>query len=145
MLWRKLPGARSSGRVQSVALRLVCDREREIEAFRPREYWSLVATLATESGQTFEARLVGADGKKIARLDIGNEAEAKAFKEALETALFTVASVEAKPVKRHPYPPFQTSTLQQEASRKLGFAPARTMQLAQRLYEGCLLYTSRCV
>jgi DNA topoisomerase-1 len=117
VLWRKLPGARSAGRVQSVALKLVCDREREIEAFRAREYWSLVATLATESGQTFEARLVGADGKKIARLDIGNEAEAKAFKEALEAALFTVASVEAKPVKRHPYPPFQTSTLQQEASR----------------------------
>lgn len=136
VLWRKLPGARSAGRVQSVALRLVCDREREIEAFRAREYWSLVATLATESGQTFEARLVGADGKKIARLDIGNEAEAKAFKEALESALFTVAEVEAKPVKRHPQPPFQTSTLQQEASRKLGLAPARTMQLAQRLYEG---------
>ncbi|MCA0419905.1 MAG: DNA topoisomerase I, partial [Proteobacteria bacterium] len=136
VLWRKLPGARSAGRVQSVALRLVCDREREIEAFRAREYWSLVATLATESGQTFEARLVGADGKKIARLDIGNEEEAKAFKAALETALFTVSEVEAKPVKRHPQPPFQTSTLQQEASRKLGLAPARTMQLAQRLYEG---------
>ncbi|MGX5736924.1 type I DNA topoisomerase [Bosea thiooxidans] len=136
VLWRKLPGARSAGRVQSVALRLVCDREREIEAFRAREYWSLVVTLATESGQTFEARLVGADGKKIARLDIGNAEEAKAFKEALETALFTVSEVEAKPVKRHPYPPFQTSTLQQEASRKLGLAPARTMQLAQRLYEG---------
>ena len=136
VLWRKLPGARSAGRVQSVALRLVCDREREIEAFRAREYWSLVATLATASGQTFEARLVGADGKKIARLDIGNEEEAKAFKAALETALFTVSEVEAKPVKRHPQPPFQTSTLQQEASRKLGLAPARTMQLAQRLYEG---------
>ncbi len=136
VLWRKLPGARSAGRVQSVALRLVCDREREIEAFRAREYWSLVATLATTSGQTFEARLVGADGKKIARLDIGNEEEAKAFKAALETALFTVSEVEAKPVKRHPQPPFQTSTLQQEASRKLGLAPARTMQLAQRLYEG---------
>jgi DNA topoisomerase-1 len=136
VLWRKLPGARSAGRVQSVALRLVCDREREIEAFRAREYWSLVATLATTSGQTFEARLVGADGKKITRLDIGNEEEAKAFKAALETALFTVSEVEAKPVKRHPQPPFQTSTLQQEASRKLGLAPARTMQLAQRLYEG---------
>ncbi|MCR4520541.1 MULTISPECIES: type I DNA topoisomerase [Bosea] len=136
VLWRKLPGARSAGRVQSVALRLVCDREREIEAFRAREYWSLVATLATASGQTFEARLVGADGKKIARLDIGNEEEAKAFKAALESALFTVSEVEAKPVKRHPQPPFQTSTLQQEASRKLGLAPARTMQLAQRLYEG---------
>ncbi|UZF93277.1 type I DNA topoisomerase [Bosea sp. NBC_00550] len=136
VLWRKLPGARSAGRVQSVALRIVCEREREIEAFRAREYWSLVATLATESGQTFDARLVGADGKKITRLDIGNAEEAKAFKEALESALFTVTEVEAKPVKRHPQPPFQTSTLQQEASRKLGLAPARTMQLAQRLYEG---------
>ncbi|MGO4676108.1 type I DNA topoisomerase [Bosea sp. 2YAB26] len=136
VLWRKLPGARSAGRVQSVALRLVCEREREIEAFRAREYWSLVATLATDTGATFEARLVGADGKKITRLDIGTGAEAEAFKAALETALFNVAQVEAKPVKRHPYPPFQTSTLQQEASRKLGMAPARTMQVAQRLYEG---------
>ncbi|GAU85224.1 type I DNA topoisomerase [Bosea sp. BIWAKO-01] len=136
VLWRKLPGARSAGRVQSVALRLVCEREREIEAFRAREYWSLVATLATDTGATFDARLVGADGKKITRLDIGTGAEAEAFKAALETALFNVAQVEAKPVKRHPYPPFQTSTLQQEASRKLGMAPARTMQVAQRLYEG---------
>ena len=136
VLWRKLPGARSAGRVQSVALRIVCDREREIEAFRAREYWSLVATLATTAGGVFDARLVGADGKKITRLDIGTGDEAKAFKEALETAAFNVASVEAKPVKRHPQPPFQTSTLQQEASRKLGLAPARTMQLAQRLYEG---------
>jgi DNA topoisomerase-1 len=136
VLWRKLPGARSAGRVQSVALRIVCDREREIEAFRAREYWSLVATLATASGGVFDARLVGADGKKIARLDIGTGDEAHAFRAALETAAFSVAEVEAKPVKRHPYPPFQTSTLQQEASRKLGLAPARTMQLAQRLYEG---------
>lgn len=136
VLWRKLPGARSAGRVQSVALRIICDREREIEAFRAREYWSLVATLATKTGATFDARLVGADGKKITRLDIGTGAEAEAFKVALETALFNVAEVEAKPVKRHPYPPFQTSTLQQEASRKLGLAPARTMQVAQRLYEG---------
>lgn len=136
VLWRKLPGARSAGRVQSVALRLVCDREREIEAFRAREYWSLIATLATGTGATFDARLSGADGKKITRLDIGTGEEAAAFKAALESAAFSVAEVEAKPVKRHPYPPFQTSTLQQEASRKLGMAPARTMQLAQRLYEG---------
>ncbi len=136
VLWRKLPGARSAGRVQSVALRIVCDREREIEAFRAREYWSLVATLATGKGAEFEARLVGADGKKIARLDIGTGEEAKAFKAALETAAFAVSNVEAKPVKRHPHPPFQTSTLQQEASRKLGMAPARAMQVAQRLYEG---------
>ena len=111
VLWRKLPGARSAGRVQSVALRLVCDRELEIEKFVRREYWSLVANLATPRQETFEARLVGADGKKLQRLDIGSGAEAQAFKQALETATFTVASVDAKPVKRHPQPPFTTSTL----------------------------------
>jgi len=136
VLWRKLPGARSAGRVQSVALRLVCDRELEIEKFVPREYWSLIATLATPRGDTFEARLVGADGKKIQRLDIGSGQEAEDFKKALEAAQFSVATVEAKPAKRHPYAPFTTSTLQQEASRKLGFAPAHTMRIAQRLYEG---------
>jgi DNA topoisomerase-1 len=136
VLWRKLPGARSAGRVQSVALRLVADRELEIEKFVRQEYWSLVATLATPRDETFEARLVGADGKKLQRLDIGSGAEAEAFKQALETAAFTVGSVEAKPLKRHPYPPFTTSTLQQEASRKLSFAPAHTMRVAQRLYEG---------
>ena len=136
VLWRKLPGARSAGRVQSVALRIVCDREVEIERFVPREYWSIIAHLRTEANAPFSARLVGADGKKISRLDIGSGAEAEAFKTALERALFSVASIESKPVKRHPYPPFTTSTLQQEASRKLGLAPARTMQIAQRLYEG---------
>jgi DNA topoisomerase I len=136
VLWRKLPGARSAGRVQSVALRLVCDRELEIERFVAREYWSLLATLATPRGETFEARLVGADGKKIQRLDIGSGAEAEAFKRALESAVFTVVSVEAKPARRNPPAPFTTSTLQQEASRKLGFAPAHTMRIAQRLYEG---------
>jgi DNA topoisomerase-1 len=136
VLWRKLPGARSAGRVQSVALRLVCDREGEIERFVTREYWSLVAKLATPKGDEFEARLSGADGKKITRLDIGSGKEAEDFKSALEAANFTVASVEAKPAKRHPFPPFTTSTLQQEASRKLGFAPAITMRIAQKLYEG---------
>ncbi|MDP2803879.1 MAG: type I DNA topoisomerase [Phreatobacter sp.] len=136
VLWRKLPGARSAGRVQSVALRLVCERESEIERFRKKEYWSLVATLATPRGEAFEARLVGADGKKIQRLDVGTEAEARDFEKALAAAHFAVSSVEAKPARRHPYAPFTTSTLQQEASRKLGFAPARTMQVAQRLYEG---------
>src|SRR5829696_9191568 len=136
VLWRKLPGARSAGRVQSVALRLVCDRELEIEKFVAREYWSLAALLATPRNETFEARLVGADGQKIQRLDIGTGAEAEAFRRDLETASFTVASVEARPAKRNPYPPFTTSTLQQEASRKLGYAPAHTMRLAQRLYEG---------
>lgn len=136
VLWRKLPGARSAGRVQSVALRLVCDRETEIEKFVPREYWSLIATLATPRGETFEARLVGADGRKIQRLDIGTGAEAEDFKKAIEAANFRVATVEAKPARRNPYAPFTTSTLQQEASRKLGFAPAHTMRVAQRLYEG---------
>jgi DNA topoisomerase-1 len=136
VLWRKLPGARSAGRVQSVALRLVCDRELEIEKFIAREYWSLVATLATPRNDVFEARLVGADGKKIQRLDIGAGQEAEDFKKALETAAFKVLSVEAKPARRNPPPPFTTSTMQQEASRKLGFAPAHTMRIAQRLYEG---------
>jgi DNA topoisomerase-1 len=136
VLWRKLPGARSAGRVQSVALRLVCDRELEIEKFVPREYWSLVATLLTPRGDAFEARLVGADGKKIQRLDIGSGAEAEDFKKAIEAANFTVTTVDAKPARRNPQAPFTTSTLQQEASRKLGFAPAHTMRIAQRLYEG---------
>ncbi|MCP1549201.1 MULTISPECIES: type I DNA topoisomerase [Methylorubrum] len=136
VLWRKLPGARSAGRVQSVALRLVVEREMEIERFKAREYWSIVATLVTEAGGVFEARLVGADGKRIQRLDVGNAEEAAAFKRDLELATFQVASVEAKPAKRHPQPPFTTSTLQQEASRKLGMAPAQTMRVAQRLYEG---------
>jgi DNA topoisomerase-1 len=136
VLWRKLPGARSAGRVQSVALRLVCDRELEIEKFVAKEYWSIVAKLATPRNEVFEARLVGADGQKIQRLDIGSGAEAEAFTRDLEVATFKIASVEAKPARRNPPPPFTTSTMQQEASRKLGFAPAITMRLAQRLYEG---------
>jgi DNA topoisomerase-1 len=136
VLWRKLPGARSAGRVQSVALRLVCDREMEIERFVAREYWSIVATLKTAKGESFEARLSGADGRKLTRLDVGTEAEAKAFKAALDAASFTVTQVESKPARRNPYPPFTTSTLQQEASRKLGMAPAVAMRVAQKLYEG---------
>jgi len=136
VLWRKLPGARSAGRVQSVALRLVCDRELEIEKFVKKEYWSIVAKLATPRGDNFEARLVGADGQKIQRLDIGSGAQAEDLKQALEGATFTVVAVEAKPARRNPPPPFTTSTMQQEASRKLGFAPAIAMRLAQRLYEG---------
>ncbi len=136
VLWRKLPGARSAGRVQSVALRLVCDRELEIEKFVAKEYWSIAATLATPRQETFEARLTGADGQKIQRLDIGSGAEAEAFTRDLEAATFKVAAVEAKPARRNPPPPFTTSTMQQEASRKLGFSPAHTMRLAQRLYEG---------
>jgi DNA topoisomerase-1 len=136
VLWRKLPGARSAGRVQSVALRLVCDRELDIEKFVAKEYWSIVAKLATPRGDAFEARLVGADGQKLQRLDIGTGVQAHDLKNALETADFTVASVEAKPARRNPPPPFTTSTMQQEASRKLGFAPAIAMRMAQRLYEG---------
>jgi DNA topoisomerase I len=136
VLWRKLPGARSAGRVQSVALRLVCDRELEIEKFVAKEYWSIVAKLATPRGDNFEARLIGADGQKFQRLDIGSGVQATDLKNALENANFTVSAVEAKPARRNPPPPFTTSTMQQEASRKLGFAPAITMRLAQRLYEG---------
>jgi len=135
VLWRKLPGARSAGRVQSVALRLVCDREREIELFRPQEYWSVEVTLETPAGGRFVARAVGFDGRKLGRLDIPDEATARAVEAALRSGAYGVASVEAKPVRRNPPPPFTTSTLQQEASRKLGFAAARTMQVAQRLYE----------
>ncbi|MEO8667213.1 MAG: type I DNA topoisomerase [Bauldia sp.] len=136
VLWRKLPGARSAGRVQSVALRLVCDRENEIETFKPREYWSIEVTLEPPNGGRFVARVVGADGKKLGRLDIPDEATARRVEAALKSGDYRVTSVEAKPVKRNPPPPFTTSTLQQEASRKLGFGAARTMQIAQRLYEG---------
>jgi DNA topoisomerase-1 len=136
VLWRKLPGARSAGRVQSVALRLVCDRESEIEIFKPREYWSVEVTLEPPNGGRFAARVVGFDGGKLARLDIGDESLARRIEAALKAGAYKVLSLEAKPVKRNPPPPFTTSTLQQEASRKLGFAAARTMQIAQRLYEG---------
>ena len=136
VLWRKLPGARSAGRVQSVALRLVCDRELDIEKFIAREYWSIVAKLKTPRNEEFEARLTAVDGTKMQRLDIGTGTQAEDIKQALDGARFTVASVEAKPARRNPPPPFTTSTMQQEASRKLGFAPAIAMRLAQRLYEG---------
>ena len=136
VLWRKLPGARSAGRVQSVALRLVCDREAEIEAFKTQEYWSLAAELATLKNETFLARLTAIDGKKLEKFDIADEATAMRLKAALEGGRFVVQSVESKAQRRHPAPPFTTSTLQQEASRKLGFSPRHTMQLAQRLYEG---------
>jgi DNA topoisomerase-1 len=139
VLWRKLPGARSAGRVQSVALRLVCDREDEIDAFKPREYWSVETKLLTPKQEPFTARLVGADGKKIDRLDISSQAQAAELRMLLENASFRVESLEAKPVKRHPSPPFTTSTLQQEASRKLGFSPSHTMRIAQKLYEGISL------
>ncbi|MBO0663757.1 type I DNA topoisomerase [Jiella sp. MQZ9-1] len=136
VLWRKLPGARSAGRVQSVALRLVCDRESEIERFKPEEYWSIIAHLATIRGETFDARLTAFDGEKIQRLTIGNGDVAGTIKRMLDSASFAIDSVEAKPTRRNPGPPFTTSTLQQAASAKLGFSASRTMQVAQRLYEG---------
>ena len=135
VLWRKLPGARSAGRVQSVALRLVCDRENEIEVFKPREYWSIAVTLEPPDGGRFIARVVGFNSEKLGRLDIPDEATARRIESALKSGAYSVTSVEAKPVRRNPPPPFTTSTLQQEASRKLGFAANRTMQVAQRLYE----------
>jgi len=136
VLWRKLPGARSAGRVQSVALRLVCDRESEIERFVAEEYWQIAALLRTPRGDSFEARLVSANGEKIQKMTIGNADEAARLKALLDAATFVVDTVEAKPTKRHPSPPFTTSTLQQAASSKLGFNASRTMQVAQRLYEG---------
>ncbi len=136
VLWRKLPGARSAGRVQSVSLRLVCDRESEIERFKAEEYWQIGATLATPRGDTFKARLAAFDGEKLQRLSVNNEERATAIRTMLESASYRVETVEAKPTKRNPGPPFTTSTLQQAASAKLGFSASRTMQTAQRLYEG---------
>ena len=137
VLWRKLPGSRSAGRVQSVALRLICEREAEIEIFKPREYWTVEVTFATGAGQTFTARLTHLDGKRLDRFELDTEAKARAAAEALLRAPgFAVAEIESRQVRRNPYPPFTTSTLQQEASRKLGLGASRTMQLAQRLYEG---------
>ena len=136
VLWRKLPGARSAGRVQSVALRLVCDREAEIEAFKTQEYWTIEALLATAKGEQFGARITAIAGKKLDRLDIKDEASAHAIKAAIEGGAFRVTSVEKKAVRRNPAAPFTTSTLQQEASRKLGFSAKQTMNVAQRLYEG---------
>jgi DNA topoisomerase-1 len=138
ILWRKLPGAKSAGRVQSVALRLIVDREREIELFRPQEYWSVSANFEAD-GQPFTARLVQLDGTKIERLTIGNKGDADAGKAVVEAGRFTVASVETKPFSRNPPPPFTTSTLQQEAARKLGFAASHTMRIAQQLYEDGLI------
>ncbi len=138
ILWRKLPGAKSAGRVQSVALRLIVDREREIEVFKPQEYWSISATF-DKDGQSFIGRLVQLDGKKIERLTIGNKRDADAAKAVVEAGRFTVASVETKPFAKNPPPPFTTSTLQQEAARKLGFAASHTMRVAQALYEQGLI------
>ena len=135
VLWRKLPGARSAGRVQSVALRLIVDREQEIEAFRTQEYWSVEADVAAGS-DPFLARLVKLDGKALKKFDLATADTANAARGAVAAAAFTVTAVEKKPARRSPPPPFTTSTLQQEAARKLGFSAQRTMQAAQKLYEG---------
>ncbi|HEY4994938.1 MAG TPA: type I DNA topoisomerase [Aestuariivirga sp.] len=136
VLWRKLPGSRSAGRVQSVALRIICDRELEIEAFRPQEYWTIDGVFTTSQGAEFQAALSSIDGKRLEKLALGEAGTSTAIAAALKGQAFKVDSLESKPAKRHPFPPFRTSTLQQEASRKLGFSSARTMQIAQRLYEG---------
>src|SRR5580658_8120707 len=137
VLWRKLPGSRSAGRVQSVALRLICEREGEIEAFKAREYWTVEVEFTTEAGEKFTARLTHFDGKKLDRYDLDSEAKARAAADAIFAAPgFSVAAIEKRQTRRNPFPPFTTSTLQQEASRKLGFGASRTMRIAQRLYEG---------
>ncbi len=136
VLWRKLPGSRSAGRVQSVALRLICEREAEIETFRAREYWTVEADFTTPRGDPFTARLTHLDGKRLDQFDLADERAAQAAKAAVAKGGFSIAAVEKKRVKRHPQPPFTTSTLQQEASRKLGFGAQQTMRLAQQLYEG---------
>ena len=136
VLWRKLPGSRSAGRVQSVALRLICEREAEIEIFRPDEYWSIEALLTTKEGKSFTSRLAALDGKKIEKMTIKTQKDADAATSRIRGQNFRVSSIEKKQVKRHPYAPFITSTLQQEASRKLRFGATKTMRTAQRLYEG---------
>lgn len=136
VLWRKLPGSRSAGRVQSVALRLICERETEIEAFRAQEYWSIETRLHTPEGAPFTARLTHLAGNKLGKFDIPNEADAKAAVLRIQNKNLSVQKIEKKQVRRAPYAPFITSSLQMEASRKLGFSAAHTMRLAQRLYEG---------
>ena len=140
VLWRKLPGAKSAGRVQSVALRLIVQREREIEVFRPQEYWSVIARLE-QGGTEFPARLVRFEGEKLDKLSLGEEGIALRAKALVEAATFRVEEVDTKPPRRTPYPPFTTSTLQQEAARKLGFSASHTMRIAQNLYEaGAITY-----
>ncbi len=136
VLWRKLPGARSAGRVQSVALRLICEREAEIEIFVPQEYWSVEADFRTPRGDLLTARLTHLNGEKLDRFDLTDEAVATAAVAAIDARIYRVAAIERKTVRRNPQPPFTTSTLQQEASRKLGFGASQTMRAAQRLYEG---------
>lgn len=136
VLWRKLPGSRSAGRVQSVALRLICEREKEIEAFKAIEYWSIQGLFQTEKNEQFWANLSQINGKRIDKLEIKNKSEADTILNELSGQKFSVKEIEKKRLNRNPKPPFTTSTLQQEASRKLGFSAKKTMQIAQKLYEG---------
>ncbi len=136
ILWRKLPGSRSAGRVQSVALRLVVERENEIEAFKSQEYWTIDVDFLTQEKKAFKARLTHLKGKKLDKFALPSEKDAQEAKKEIEGGTYHISSIEKKRVMRHPRPPFITSTLQQEASRKLGFSPKKTMQLAQKLYEG---------
>jgi DNA topoisomerase-1 len=136
VLWRKLPGSRSAGRVQSVALRLICEREAEIEVFKSREYWTVDVLFGTAKKQTLKARLTHLDGRKLDKFDLDTQERAEAAKREIERRAFSVASIERRQVRRNPPPPFITSTLQQEASRKLGLGAATAMRIAQRLYEG---------
>ncbi|HHL42780.1 MAG TPA: type I DNA topoisomerase, partial [Hellea balneolensis] len=136
VLWRKLPGSRSAGRVQSVALRLICERENEIEKFKSEEYWTVAADIANSKGSHFGARLVALDGQKLDKFSLNSEKLAFAARDKVKDASLMVKKVEAKPQRRNPPPPYTTSTLQQDASSKLGFSATRTMQTAQKLYEG---------
>lgn len=136
VLWRKLPGSRSAGRVQSVALRMICEREHEIEKFKPREYWSIVADMLSKAGEKFKATLFKIDGNKLDKFDIENESKANNLVEELKKRSYIISSIEKKQQKRNPPAPFTTSSLQQEASRKLGFGAKKTMMIAQKLYEG---------
>jgi DNA topoisomerase-1 len=137
VLWRKLPGSKSAGRVQSVALRLICERETEIERFKPQEYWTVDATFTAPDGTPFTARLTELDGRKLEKFDLATEADARRAADTIASGdPFAVLRVDKKRIRRNPLPPFTTSTLQQEASRKLGFGASRTMRLAQQLYEG---------
>ncbi|MEC8531326.1 MAG: type I DNA topoisomerase [Pseudomonadota bacterium] len=136
VLWRKLPGSRSAGRVQSVALRLICEREAEIEIFKAREYWTIISEFATGDGKKVPARLTHLQGKKLGRYDIATKDGAEAAATEIKRHNYQVTTVERKTVNRRAAPPFTTSTMQQESSRKLGFGATRTMRTAQKLYEG---------
>ncbi|MCK5659465.1 MAG: type I DNA topoisomerase, partial [Alphaproteobacteria bacterium] len=136
ILWRKLPGSRSAGRVQSVALRLICERESEIEIFKPEEYWSIETLMTTKEGKSFTSRLSALDGKKIGKMTIGSKQTADTAVSRIKGQEYKIATIDKKQVRRNPYPPFITSTLQQDASRKLRFGATKTMRTAQKLYEG---------